>query len=460
MTKDNIINNIRVRIAPSPTGKFHIGTARTVLFNFLFARHFDGKLILRFEDTDKNRNAKESETDILEGLKWLGLNWDEGPYYQTERQDLYKKYVGQLLKEDKAYKKDGAIWFRINQQQSTNDSQLIKFKDLIHGDLVFDSKEFNDFVIIKSDGIPTFMFSNTVDDHEMKISHVIRGDEHLNNAPQQILIYQALGWEPPQFAHIPLILNKDRTKMSKRKNPVSLTQDFRDKGYFTEAMLNYIVLLGWNPKTSQQVRGRSEKEFFTLDELIKEFDLEKVNKAGAIFDTERLDYFNAHYLHQMTNQELTKQLSTFNSSKILGTGNQLLKIEPKLLEKIIEVEKNRMVKLSDFPAPDSYFFQAPKVDKKILVFKKSTLENTRKGLQLSADSLQLSEDSEWELIEELNKLLLEIVKNGGLSNGDIFWPIRVALSGQEKSPSPTELLWVLGKEESLKRINIALKELR
>jgi len=443
MAKDNSNNNIRVRIAPSPTGKFHIGTARSALFNFLFARHNNGKFILRFEDTDKNRNTKESETDITEGLKWLGLEYDEGPFYQTERQDLYNEYIDQLIKEDKAYKKDGAIWFRINQQPSTVNHQLIKFKDLIHGDLEFNSQEFNDFVIIKSDGIPTFMFSNTVDDHEMKISHVIRGDEHLNNAPQQILIYQSLGWEPPQFAHIPLILNKDRTKMSKRKNPVSVTEDFRDKGYFAEAMLNYIVLLGWSPK--------SEKEFFTLDELIKEFELGKVNKAGAIFDTERLDYFNAHYLHQLSDKELFKKLITFNS--------QLSTIDKEHLEKIIQVEKNRMIKLSDFPALDSYFFKEPDLNKDIIVFKKSILENTKKGLSLIADRLSQIAPPKWEKIEDLNQILQDIVKSNNLSNGDVFWPVRVALSGQEKSPSPTELMWILGKDESIERINFVLNKL-
>jgi len=260
---------------------------------------------------------------------------------------IYKKHARQLLKSGRAYEKEGAVWFRIDRSKKT-----IAYNDLIHGKITFPIDKFNDFVIIKKNDIPSFLFSNVVDDYGMKMTHIIRGEDHITNTPQQILIYQALGWKPPYFAHIPLILNKDRSKMSKRKDPVSITYDFRKKGYLPEAMINYMVLLGWNPKT--------EEEFFTLKELEKRFDLRKVNRSGAIFDKNKLDYFNAHYIRKMDDKRLAKLL---NSD-----------------EKIVHIVKNRLVNLCEFDSLTVYLKKLLRYPARELIFKKSTRDKTIKGL--------------------------------------------------------------------------------
>jgi len=436
---------IRTRIAPSPTGTFHIGTARTALFNYLFVKKLGGKFILRFEDTDQKRSKKEFEKDITEGLEWLGLDWNEGPYYQSKDLDKYQKYADELIKKDLAYKKEGAIWFNLKLEVESRKLKIIEYNDLIHGKITFPAKKFNDFVIIKSNGLPSFMFGNAVDDHEMKISHVIRGEDHITNTPQQIMIYEAFGWTPPRFGHIPLILNKDRSKMSKRKDPVSIGKDFRDQGYLPEAMINYMALLGWNPKT--------EREFFTLKELIKEFDLKNINKSAAVFDLEKLGYFNAYYIRTLSNKDLIKLIFNFQ----FPIFNKISKDQD--LDKIITIVKERMVKLSDFTILSKPFLEEIEYEPEMLVFKKSTKELTIKGLKVISYQLSAISSDKWEKMDELNKILLEIVKKEGLTNGDVFWPVRVALSGEEKSPSPVKLLWALGREESLKRINKAINKL-
>lgn len=453
--------DIRVRIAPSPTGPLHIGTARTALFNYLFAKKSGGKFILRLEDTDQKRSKKEFEEDIMRGLKWLGLNWDEGPYYQSKDLKKYQKYAKGLLKKGLAYEKDEAIWFNLKLYVTSYKLQVISYSDLIHGKIEFSADKFNDFVIIKKDDSPTFMFGNVVDDHEMKISHVIRGEDHITNTPQQILIYRALAWNPPQYGHVPLILNKDRSKMSKRKDPVSISHDFRDQGYLPEAMINYMALLGWNPKT--------EREFFTLKELGGEFDLKNVNKSGAIFDGDKLNWFNLHYLKQnfsknkkmvfnMYKNQIDEHIDEIQNPvlvKIFELGGK-----DDFVEKIMGITIERITNAKDVWPSVYYFFQLPEYDPRLLIFKKSNKELTLRGLELIAHNLSLITSAKWQRTEELNKILLETTEHEGLSNGDVFWPVRVALSGVEKSPSPAELLWVLGKEESLKRMGLAINKLK
>ncbi len=451
------------RIAPSPTGSLHIGTARTALFNFLFAKHYNGRFLLRIEDTDPVRSKKEYEKDITEGLSWLGLDWDAKTqnekrkakninskfktentnyYHQSERLGVYQKYIKKLLDKDAAYKKDNAIWFKLDSYPD----DIIKYHDLIMGDLEFKKDTFNDFVLIKSDGVPLYMFAAVIDDYEMGITHIIRGDDHINSTPQQIMLYKVLGFNLPKFAHIPLILNKDRTKMSKRKNPVSVGKDFRDQGYLPQALVNYMALLGWNPK--------DEREFFTLKELEKEFDLKNVNKSGAIFDIGKLNYFNNHYLQQLSNDKLL-QFIMQNEKRKTKNNNAKLKNKEFIL-RIISVVKNRMNTLLDFDQLSHYFFKLPNYKSDLLIFKKSNKEKTFRGLHTTYSILHTTNSSRWNKINDLNNILLEVVKNESLSNGDVFWPVRVALSGQEKSPSPPELLWALGKKESLNRINIAI----
>ncbi len=454
------IRKIRTRFAPSPTGMFHIGSARTALFNYLFAKHNNGDFILRLEDTDQKRSTEEFEDDILDGLSWLGLNWEEGPvgqalnsksktlkqmnkkltadscelkaigdfgpYRQTERLEIYNKYADELIAKGAAYKKDGAIWFKLDSYKN----DVIKYHDLILGDLEFSKDTFNDFVLIKSDGIPLYQFACVIDDYLMEISHVIRGADHINSTPQQIMIYEVFGWRIPEFAHIPLILNQNKTKMSKRHDPVSVTRDFREKGYLANAMNNYIALLGWNPKT--------EEEFFTLYELVKRFELKNVNKSPAVFDIDKLNYFNSHYIREISNSELAKML---NSD-----------------EKTVSIIKERLTKLSDFDSLTSFIKKLPSYNSQDLIFRKSDKEKTILALEKVLD--KLNSENEEILIEKANELLKSVVEENKLTNGDVFWPVRFALSGVPASPSPAELIYVLGKMESAKRLTGAVENLK
>jgi glutamyl-tRNA synthetase len=519
-------NNIRVRFAPSPTGEMHIGSARTALFNFLFARHNKGKILLRIEDTDAKRYVPGSVERIIEDLNWLGIEFDEGPvignsnfkaqilnkiqnsksktinknlklsagwriknsygkygpYIQSERLGLYQEYAQKLVEDDQAYycfcSEDRLKEMRLRQEKSKQApmydrkclaltrvqvEKLLKekksyvirmkvpysgnteFDDLIRGHISIDNSTIDDQILIKSDGMPTYHLANVVDDHLMEISHVIRAEEWLPSTPKHILLYKAFGWQPPEYAHIPLVLAKDKSKLSKRHGAVSI-EEFRKLGYLPEALINYIALLGWNPKT--------EKEFFTLDELIKEFDIKKVNKAGAVFDIDKLDYFNSHCIKKVSDDLLKKYIF---ENLLINNIDAKEKLKSKNLDKIIAVIKNRMVKLSDFTELSNVFFTLVEYNPELLVFKKSDKETTSKGLNLIAYSLKLIALSDWESSEKLNDVLLKTVNDNELSNGDVFWPVRVALSGLEKSPSPTEMLWVLGKIESLKRINKAIK---
>ncbi len=412
---------IRTRIAPSPTGNLHIGTARTALFNYLFAKQSKGDFILRFEDTDKERSTKEFEKDIREGLKWLGMDWGE-EYKQMDRLKEYKKYSDKLVKDGTAYEKDGAIWFKIPEDRT------IEFKDTIRGKLRFETKEFKDFVIVKSDGIPTFYFSNVIDDDEMEISHVIRGEDHITNTPKQILISEALGLKSPEYAHVPLILNEDRSKLSKRKNPVATT-DYRDKGYLPEGMINFLALMGWHPE--------GDKEFITLKELIKEFRLDKVQKSPAIFNIDKLNNINSHYIKEMTDKSL---------GDVTGVETKYIKLFKDRANTLEELKKLTK-EIADYNE---------KYDSKTLIFRKSGMAKTKKGLTAATELLKKATNKEWESEEKLNGLLANVVKDNELDNGDVFWPVRVALSGLERSPSPPELLWALGQNESLKRLDKAI----
>ncbi|MCL5795610.1 MAG: glutamate--tRNA ligase [Patescibacteria group bacterium] len=457
----------------------HIGGARTALFNFLFAHHNKGKIILRIEDTDQKRFVKGAQERLIESLKWLGIYFDDGPYIQSQRIEIYQKYAQELVEKGAAYycfcsperldkmremqakNKQAPMYDRtclqltkeqIKEKLAQKIPYVIRlkvpslgkvvFNDLIRGKIEIDNSTIDDQVLMKSDGLPTYHLANVVDFYLMQISHVFRGEEWLPSTPKHILIYQAFGWLPPQFGHIPLILASDKSKLSKRHGAVSV-EEFKKLGYLPEALVNCIALLGWNPKDN--------RELFTLTELIKEFDITKINKAGAIFDIEKLNYFNKHYINKMDNKTLISKLKTQNSKFQHKTQN---------LDKIITVIKSRMVKLTDFAELAKPFLQELKYNPELLIFKKSTKEATIKGLKFTTYNLQLTTSAKWNKIENLNKILLDTVKSGQFSNGDIFWPVRVALSGLEKSPSPTEMLWVLGKEESLKRIKKAINYLK
>ena len=477
-------DEIRVRFAPSPTGLFHVGSARTALFNFLYAKKYGGKFVLRVEDTDKARSKEEYELEIMDGLSWLGLGWDEGPetpdlfgpYRQSQRLGIYKKYADQLLTDKRAYKcycteeeleaerkeqaaihqapkysgrcrnlkgeeikkfekesRKPAIRFLINEDGK------ISFTDLVHGKLEFDPKLIGDFIIVKSDGTPVFMFAGVIDDALMKISQVIRGDDHLSNTPKQIMLIKALNLPIPDYGHLPMILNPDRSKLSKRKNPTSVSKDFQDQGYLPEAMVNFLALLGWSPKV--------QKDIFDLDDLISEFDLQDIGKSPAIFDQKKLDFLNGYYIRHLQLGELAKRCLPY----LEKAG--LVKKENEMILKAIGLVQERMKKLSEAPELTSFFFKVPTYKPELLIAKKSDKAATKKSLQISYDILEKETDFSRDSTEGL---LRAIAAKNKLDSGKILWPIRVALSGKTASPGVFELLEVLGKKESLERIKTAI----
>lgn len=472
---------IRTRFAPSPTGDPHIGNIRTALFTYLFAKSKGGKFFLRIEDTDQARQVEGSVEMILNSLKWLGIRADnlDNIVYQSKRLDIYKEVVLKLLKESKAYicacSKERLETLRHEQEvkkmptgydghcrdskiQITDISQLeeylskgavvrmkmpasgkIKFTDMIRGDIEFDLSLIDDQVLLKSDGFPTYHLAHIVDDAEMEISHVIRGEEWLSSTPKHLVLWEMLGKKAPEYAHLPLIFGPDKKKLSKRHGAMSVIE-YKKAGYLPEALVNFLSFLGWNPK--------DEREIFSMEELEKEFKIENVNKAPAVFDIDKLNSINEHYLrdrimnHESRIMDLIADFGLKDITKgeieLLGRGGYSTLIE--MAEAITDLRKK------------------PEYDGKVLVFKKSTKEDTLKGLDLTVDNLQLVTDEDWNN-QELQMQLGLIVERNNLTNGDLFWPVRVALSGKEKSPSPVELLVALGKEESLKRIEKAIKKL-
>lgn len=487
MKKEKKDMPVRVRIAPSPTGPAHIGTARTALFNFLFAKKNKGKFILRIEDTDKERSLQKWTDEVIDQLKWLGIEWDEGPdiggdfgpYKQTQRLDIYKKYLEKLLKENKAYycfcteqeledkrqeqmsrglapKYDGTcahlskeiieknlaegkscvIRFRI-------ENKKVKFEDLIRKEVEFDAGLLGDVVIAKDLENPLYHFAVVVDDFEMKVSHVIRGEEHLPNTPRQILIQEALGFYQPIYAHLPLMLNTDKSKMSKRQGDVAIS-DYHNAGYLPEALLNFMVLLGWNPGT--------EKEVFSLAQLEKEFSIEKVQKAGAVFNVQRLDFLNGFYIREKPIEKLTELCRPYlKASGLLVEGQA----SANKLEKIVEVSKTRMKKLSEIvELADFFFLEKLNYEKSLLKWSVMGDSEIKNSLETSYKTLE--EIKEWDL-KNLEKVLVETATNYNKNKGYLLWPLRVALSGKKFSPSPFEIADILGKEKTLKRIEQAIK---
>jgi nondiscriminating glutamyl-tRNA synthetase len=506
MSKEKEVKSIRVRFAPSPTGPLHIGGSRTALFNYLFAKKNNGKFILRIEDTDLERSEQKWTDQIIKELKWLEIEWDEGPdiggefgpYKQTQRLDTYEKYLEKLLREDKAYycycteeeledkrqeqmsrglapKYDGKCAHLSKQEIEKNiadgkksvirfrvENKKVKFHDLIRSDIEFDSNLLGDIVIAKNIKTPLYHFAVVVDDFEMQISHVIRGEEHLPNTPRQILIQEALGFYKPIYAHLPLMLNTNRSKLSKRQGDVAVS-DYHRQGYLPEALVNFMALLGWNPGT--------EKEIFSLGQLTKEFSIEKVQKAGAIFNLERLDFINGLYIREKSLEKLTelcvpylvdaKLIEEKNDGYVDGAGDQVTILH---LQKVIGVSKTRMKKLSEIVEFSDFFF------KDVLTYDKSLLQWQKMTDGELVDSLSTSEKvlsgiDKWNL-ENLEKELLpactkfNIEKNYPEKNkGYLLWPLRVALSGKSFSPGPFEIAEILGKEKTLKRIAEAKKVL-
>lgn len=475
---------VRTRFAPSPTGFLHVGGLRTALYNFLYARKHGGQFLLRLEDTDQDRLVSGAMEDILNSLKTCGITYDEGPdkggsygpYIQSQRLQLYKQHADQLVAEGKAYhcycSEDRLEKMREVQMSSKmppkydrhclnmsaeekalylNKSHVIRFKipdmgvieyvDLVKGAVSFSAVTQEDFVMLKSDGYPTYHLANIVDDHLMQISHVIRGDEWLSSVPKHILLYKALGWTAPQFAHIPLLLNKDRSKMSKRHGDVSV-RDFLAKGYLEQTLVNFIALLGWNPGT--------DEEIFTLDQLVEKFDISGINKSGAIFDLEKLDWMNGFYIRHLSIDDLYQAgLPYLENAGIKGEKEEFIKA-------VIKLEQDRLKKLSDLPEATGYFF-AEKLEYPVdmLRWKHMDTEKVKIALKVLLAALEKLENVDFKG-ENLLTLGKTLAVEHGLKTGELFWPWRVALTGREASPSPNDISGVLGKEKTLKRLNHAI----
>lgn len=489
----------RVRFAPSPTGALHVGAARSALFNYLFAKKHKGKFVLRIEDTDLERSNPKYEKDITDSLKWLGVEWNEF-YKQSKRIKSYTKYLKKLLgsgrafycyhsekeleKERKEKLKNKQIPIHICGHHGTKNQKqggIIRFRppkkkvvfdDLIRGRVEFDSSLLGDISIAKDLKTPLYNFAVVIDDYEMEISHVIRGEDHISNTPKQILLYEALDLPIPKFAHLPLILGPDKTKLSKRHGAVSIT-DYKEQGYLPEALINFMALLGWNPGDDQ--------ELFTLKELIKEFSLDKVQKGGAIFNIEKLDWFNGYYIRQMSLDKLAKEClpyliknglmkPRFKSEQyppayggysvkeeyVIGKTKE--KIKPEKLKKIIALEQERMKKLSEVGELTEFFFKEPKYKSSLLKWKNMTKKEIKESLNKLEKILSKIKDRDF-IVKKLEKILMpEAIKIG--DKGKLLWPLRVALTGRKASPGPFEIAEILEREVTIKRIKYAQKLLK
>lgn len=469
---------LRTRIAPSPTGEYHIGHLRTCLYDYALAKKYNGQFIIRIEDTDQKRYVDGAENRILQVIKDYGISWDEGPdiggpygpYIQTKRLDIYQKYIKILLEKKLAYycfcsqerldkiraeqKKNKQIpkydrhclnlsQEEINQKIKAGEKYVIRLKlpdneevvfdDLIRGQIKFNTKELDDQVLIKSNGIPTYHFAVVVDDHLMNITHIFRGEEWISSTPKQILLYRYLGWEMPKFAHLTVLLDPDgHGKMSKRRGSVS-ARSFLDDGYLPEAVLNFLMLLGWNPGT--------DREFFTLEEFINEFSLDHLHKKSPIFDRKKLDHFNASYIRQKNDQELFPYFRKF-----------LLKASDKQIKILIPVLKDRLTKFSELPQILNFLFED--VDyKKELLLKKGTSSD------LAVDMLEKTKSLFNQNFENLQERIMMLIKKNNWNLGEYFMVLRVAICASDFTPPVVECLPALGKEAVLRKLNIALEKL-
>lgn len=494
---------VRVRFAPSPTGYLHVGSFRTALFTFLFARHFGGVNILRIEDTDQARFVEGSMENLLLVLKKLGIQFDEGyylndeghvdekgsfgPYLQSQRLNLYTAHAQELIHKKAAYYcfcdeqrldelrkeqvalKKPPMYDRhcrnlseeeIAKKQSEFSAagkrpvvrQAIPLEgqtvlhDLVYGDITYDHRVLDDQVLLKSDGFPTYHLAVVVDDHLMDITHVTRAQEWIPSTPKHLLLYKAFGWEPTKFAHFPNVLNKDKTKLSKRQGDVAV-EDFLKKGYLQEALVNFIAFLGWNPKT--------EQEIFSMDDLIAQFSLDNINRAGGVFDLDKLDSVNSLYIRAMDLDKLVEALMPFwEQDGLVKQGRE----QKDYLKRIAELERERLKKLSEIGERTTYFFRKPEFDPSLLTWKKSTPQDAKEKLLALAEFIETLSDNDFEL-STLEPKIKSFITEKGFDNGSVLWPMRTALTGMEKSPTPFEVASVLafglGKDEVISRLKDA-----
>lgn len=482
-------NKTRVRFAPSPTGHLHIGGARSALFNYLFARSQGGQFILRIEDTDQERNVSEAMEKLHNSLKWLGLSWDEGmdhggeygPYRSMERLDIYQQYVDQLLEEGKAYycymtseeleqereqqiargetpKYSGAHRHLTAEQRAAYEAegrqpvvrfrvpegQNIVFQDAVRGEVTFESDGIGDFVIMRASGIPTYNFAVTIDDYLMEISHVIRGEEHLSNTPRQILVYEAFGWSLPQFAHVALILNEDRQKMSKRDETIiQFIEQYQERGYLPEAIVNFLALLGWSPE--------GEEEFFTLEELSDQFSLDRVSKAPAVFDTHKLQWMNNQYI---TKAELSRviDLALPHLVKAGRLPEDMTDEQRQWAERLIALYQEQLAYGAQIVELTDMFFQTELSydDDAMAVLKEEQVPEVLEGFIGQMEALEAFEPA------EIKKGIKAVQKETGHKGKKLFMPVRVATTGQTHGPELQEAIALLGKERIIARVKNVL----
>lgn len=434
------MTKIVTRFAPSPTGKFHVGGIRSALYNYLFARKHGGKFILRSEDTDKERSKKEYEDYFLDVFKWLGLDYDEF-YRQSERTEIYKKYLEKLIEEGKAYvskeevKKEGE---RPEVIRFKNPNVRVNFRDEVLGDLSFDTTELKDFIIARNLESPLFHFTNVVDDFEMGVTHVIRGQEHVSNTPRQILIGESIGAPRLIYAHCSLILNQERAKLSKRDPLVSPALDYQREGYLPEGMLNFMALMGWNPGT--------EQEIFTLPELVESFSLERLQPQGAVFNPEKLEWINREHLKKLPAGAIEKNILERLPSELKNP-----KLVPILAERISKwSDVEQIVGAGEF----DFLSKAPDIDKGKLIFKDTPAEKIRENLTEARNALDKIPLAQFN--KETVKDALMLIANILPSRGEVLHPVRYALSGMDRSPDPFVIAELLGKDETLHRLQNAI----
>lgn len=477
----------RVRFAPSPTGYLHVGGLRTALYNYLFAKNSGGKFILRIEDTDRNRYVEGAVENLISTLKWSGLNFDEGPglegefgpYMQSERLNIYKELTDKLIREKKAYycfcTQERLNEVREEQKQNglqpkydkhclhlsedeinenlknsvphvvrmdVQPGQQVVIEDVIRGRVEFNSDVVDDQILIKSDGYPTYHLANVIDDHSMKITHVIRGEEWLSSTPKHVLLYNFFGWELPVFAHLPLLLNPDKTKLSKRQGDVAV-EDYRQKGYLKEALVNFVALLGWN--------AGDDVEFYNMPDLAAKFSLERVNKAGAVFDIEKLNWLNAEHLRKMDENKLLGLLR----EELAGSRYKDSDFSDEYLLKVIEAMKERVIFVKEFITNGFYFFEDPREYDEAVIKKRWKEDSAQLLAKLTRVFSSLNNPEK----EDYEKALKKTAEELGVGNGKLIHPVRLAVSGVGGGPGLYDILVIIGKEKTIARMEAAVKKL-
>lgn len=485
--------NVKTRFPPSPTGFLHIGSLRTALYNYLFAKKHKGTFLIRVEDTDRERYVKGAVESLIRTLETVGMSYDEGPilvdgklsekgsngpYTQSQRLPIYKEHAQKLVEQGSAYycfcSKERLEELR-NQQQiaklqtkydrcclkldpeeitrrlSAGESHVIRlmipggettFHDEIRGSITISNSEIDDQVLMKTDGYPTYHLAVVVDDHLMGVTHIIRGEEWISSVPKHLALYNALGFPLPSFAHLPLILNTDKSKLSKRQGDVAV-EDYLAKGYLPEALVNYVALLGFNPT--------GDREIYTMKELVEAFELSKVNKSGAVFDRTKLDWMNGQYIRAIDPERLFMQAIPFFGSAATLPDEQK--------KKILEVEKERLTTIKDLEEHIGMYVSIPDYPATDLVWKKADARDAMLHLTNLANLLETTEATTFEHRELIESTIKQYIRDNDYQNGNVLWPLRVALSGQTQSAGPFDLLWVLGVEEGMRRITKAIDNL-